>query len=76
MEARELRRVQFRFTDFTDVADDVRRQAVARIQPVLHADHFELGKRVGILVRIDEGQFARRQLFLDRDGLILRAPRD
>ncbi len=27
---------------------------------------------LGILVRVDEGQFARRQFFLDRDRLVLR----
>ncbi len=45
VEARQLRRVQFRFADFTDVPDDVRGQTVAGIKPVLHAHHFEFGKR-------------------------------
>ena len=45
VEARELRRVQFRFADFAHVPDHVRRQPIARIKPVLHANHFELGKR-------------------------------
>jgi hypothetical protein len=76
VEARELRRVQFRFADFADVADDVRSQTVAGIKPVLHAHHFQFGERARILMRVDKRQFARRELFLDRDRFILRAPRD
>ena len=59
VEAGELGRVQFRFADFADVPDDMRRHTVARIKAVLHAHHFEFGERAGVLVRIDEGQFAR-----------------
>ena len=72
VKARQLRRVQFRFADFADIPDDVRGQTIARIKPVLHAHHFEFGKGAGVLVRIDEGQFGRRQFFLDRDGFVLR----
>ncbi len=76
MEAGQLRRVQFRFADLADISDDVRSQTIAGIKPVLHAHHFELGEGALILMRIDERQLARRQLFLDRDRLVLRgAPR-
>ncbi len=72
MEARELGRVEFRLAHFADVADDVRGQAVARVKPMLHVDHHQFRKRIGVFVRIDESQFGGRQLLFDRDGLVLR----
>ncbi len=73
MEARELGRVQLGLAYFTDIPDGVRGQPVARIKAMLHANNLELRKCVGVFVRIDKGQFGGCQLFLDRDGLVLRS---
>ena len=55
----ELRHVEFLLADFTGVADDVRRHAVLRIEPLLRAEHFHLGKEFRIAMRFDKRQFGR-----------------
>ena len=45
--------VQHVFADLADVADQVRGKAVARIEPALLVDGFQLGQLVA--VRLDEG---------------------
>ena len=60
VEASEFGCVQLGFAHFTDVSDDMRRQAVAGIQAVLHVDHFQLREGAGILMRVDKRQLAGR----------------
>ncbi len=72
VEARELGRIQIALADFAHVPDHVRGQPVARIQPMLGVNHLEFGKRVVILVRVDERQLGGRELFFNRDGMVLR----
>jgi len=60
VEPGEFGRVQLGFAYLADVSNGVRRQAVAGIQAVLDVDHFQLGERTGILMRIDKRQFAGR----------------
>src|SRR5271166_4810887 len=66
----QLRRVQFRFTHFTDVADHVRGHPILGIQPALSADDLKFGEGVGVFVRVDKRQLRRGQFFLDDDGLV------
>jgi len=66
----ELGRVQFLFADFAGVPDHVRRHAVLRIQAPLRRNQHQFRKE--IVVRIDERQVGRRQLFFDNDRHILR----
>ncbi len=69
----ELRLVEHVFGDFSDIADQVRHEAVARIQAPVRHDGFKFGKLV--LVRLDEGQFVGRDVFLQENRLVLRHPR-
>ncbi len=70
---RVFRNIEFGFADFSGVTDDVRKNAVVRIEPPLGLDQFHLGKRFGIAMRLDERHVGGRQFVLDRDGLVLRA---
>jgi hypothetical protein len=66
----ELRLVEHVFRHFADVADQVRHETVARIQPPVRHDGFKFGKLV--LVRLDERQFVGRDVFLQENRLVLR----
>ena len=56
----ELGGVQFRLADFTDVADDLRRQAILGIEPLLRLDQLHLREGFRVAVRVDEGQVGPR----------------
>src|SRR5579872_95951 len=68
---REFGRVQLRFGNFTDVPDDVRCQPILRIEAALSMNQLHLRERPRVAVRLDKGQFGRRQFFLDDDGNVL-----
>ncbi len=62
--------VQHVFAHFAHIADQVRCKAVARIEPALLVDGFQLRQLVA--VRLNEGLLVRRDFLLDGDGLIAR----
>ncbi len=64
----KARIVQVVFAHFAHVADQVRRKSVARIQPALFIDGFELRQLVAM--RRDKRLLVRGHVLLDRDGLI------
>ena len=68
----ELRLVEHVFGYFADVADQVRHEAVARIEPPVRHDGFKFGKLV--LVRLDERQLVGCDVFLQKNRLVLRHP--
>jgi hypothetical protein len=68
----ELRLVEHVLGHFAHVADQVRHETVARIQPPVRHDRFQF--RQFVLVRLDERQFVGCNVFLQKNRLILRHP--
>ena len=64
----KARIVQIVFAHLAHVADQVRGKAVARIQPALLVDGFQLGQLVA--VRRDKGLLVGGHVLLDGDGLV------
>ena len=66
----EFRRVQLGVTYFPRVADHMRGQSFARIQPALRVDQFHFRVALGAAVGLDESELASGQLFLNGDRLV------
>ena len=64
----EARIVQVVFAHLAHVADQVRGKTVARIEPALFVDGFELGQLVAM--RLDKGLLVGGHVLLDGDGLV------
>ena len=65
----EFRRIELRIGHLAHVAQDVRRQAVLRIQALAAVfDHLQLGEGLGVAVRFDKGHLTAGEFGLDGNG--------
>ena len=62
--------VEHVLADFAHIANQVREESVAGIEPAVHGDGVEFGQLIA--VRFDEGKFVGRNVFFEIDGRILR----